>query len=670
MEDIDRSIVIKAQPGRPSTRYQSFADYEKEWKASVEDPAQFWEKMAENSLSFFSPYSTVQQGSLEAGTQVWFRDGVLNASYNCIDRHASTTPDRVAILWEGNEPDEVRSITYQQLLDRVCQFANLLKACKVGKGDVVAIYMPMVPEAAMAMLACARIGAIHCVVFAGFSSEALRRRVADAKAKVVITADYGKRGPKFIPLKKVVDESIVGCDSVEHVLVYRHVEKPVTMVEGRDLWLQDHLDLQRPYCPCERMDSEDPLFVLHTSGSTGKPKGMLHTTAGYLLYAATTQRISFDYQEGDIFACVADIGWITGHSYIVYGPLCNGATTFMFESLPTYPQADRYWDMISRHKITQFYTSPTAIRTLMKFDNGMVTKHDLSSLRVIGSVGEPINPSAWNWVYEVVGKKQCAVVDTYWQTETGGHVITPLPFCSDLKPGAASYPFFGIKPVLVDLETGALIDESVRNVNGVLALQGTWPGMARTILGDHQRYQRTYLQPPAVSSSTFQAPSIPLYYTGDGVYRDEDGILWITGRIDDVINKAGHRLGSAEIESALVGSGVCSEAAVVAVPDEVKGEKIVAYCTIPASVKDTPEDIKKALVLAVRAAIGGIAVPDHIILSDALPKTRSGKIMRRLLRKLFSNPHAAIHEIGDVSTLADSNSIALLQTEVRRELGA
>mmetsp|Transcript_12752 Transcript_12752/g.33270 ORF Transcript_12752/g.33270 Transcript_12752/m.33270 type:complete len:527 (+) Transcript_12752:2-1582(+) len=510
----------------------------------------------------------------------------------------------------------------------------------------------MVPEAAYAMLACTRIGAVHSVVFAGFSAEALHARITDADCKVVITADHGLRGGKVIPLKQMVDDALArGCPSVSHVLVHKRTGKPVPFVEGRDLWLHEAMANERPVCPAVACDSEDPLFLLYTSGSTGKPKGVMHTTAGYLLWSCLTHFYTFDYRPGDVYACVADIGWITGHSYIVYGPLCNGATTFMFESVPTYPDAGRYWDMVARHKITQFYTAPTAVRALMKFGTECVKKHDRSSLRVLGTVGEPINPEAWKWYFEEVGDSQCVIVDTFWQTETGGHMLTGLPGCTPMKPGAASFPFFGVKPAVIDAQSGKEITGN--GVEGVLAVSQPWPGMARSVYGDHQRYLTTYLKP------------YPNYYfTGDGCRRDEDGYIWITGRVDDVLNVSGHRLGTAEIESALVTHPACVEAAVVGVPHDIKGVGIFAYCILADGFEQSDALIKE-LKGAVRKEIGGIATPDTIICTHGLPKTRSGKIMRRILRKIACGE---ADQLGDVSTLADPSIVPHLIAKVEHSL--
>eukprot|EP01122_Echinamoeba_exundans_P008316 TRINITY_DN273_c0_g1_i3.p1 TRINITY_DN273_c0_g1~~TRINITY_DN273_c0_g1_i3.p1 ORF type:complete len:611 (-),score=43.07 TRINITY_DN273_c0_g1_i3:114-1946(-) len=600
-------------------------------------------------------YDKVLSGSLEDGSIAWFENGVLNVSYNCIDRHLEQKADQPAIIWESDDPNQAQSISFKELYRRVNQFANALKECGVQRGDRVAIYMPMVPEAAYAMLACARIGAIHSVVFAGFSAEAFRDRVNDCKAKVVVTSNYGMRGGKAVPLKRLVDEALDHCPSVSNVLVHKRTEDPTRMKEGRDIWLHEILPLQRPYCPPQAMNSEDPLFLLYTSGSTGKPKGLVHTTGGYLTYAAATHKYVFDYKPGDVYACVADVGWITGHSYIVYGPLANGATTLMFESVPTYPNASRYWDLVQKHKVTQFYTSPTALRTLIKYGLEPLKGYNLTSLRVIGSVGEPINPEVWKWYYENVGLSKASVVDTYWQTETGGIIISSLPGATPMKPGSATLPMFGIKLALLQSETGAILPERPGvEESGVLAISQPWPGLARTIYRDHGRYLQTYMD-------VYKG----FYFTGDGARRDKDGYYWITGRVDDVINKAGHRLGTAEIESALVSHESCSEAAVVAVPtNSAKGEAIVAFCTLKNGYIEDP-DVIHGLKETVKRAIGKIADPDAIVVTHALPKTRSGKIMRRLLRKVaegVTDPKA----LGDISTLAEPHLVEELIDKVKQ----
>lgn len=629
--------------GAANANIKDEADREKRYKESVENPKKFWGNLANANIDWFRPYDEVMSGSLKTGDVAWFRNGKLNVTNNCVDRWAKTQPDSVAILWEGNETTDVRKITYLELLNEVCRLANVLKSMGIRKGDTVCIYMPMVPEAAYAMLACARIGAPHSVVFAGFSSDAIRDRCLDADIRFVLTADQGVRGKKIVDLKLIVDKALSELPAVEKVLVYQRTGAKVPMDEKRDLVWGDEMAKQRPYCPCEVMDSEDTLFLLYTSGSTGKPKGVVHTTAGYLLYTMVSTRYTFDLQEGDVYACVADVGWITGHSYIVYGPLANGATTFMFESTPLYPDAGRYWDMVQRHKITQFYTAPTAIRALMKFGDEIVSKYDLDSLRVLGTVGEPINPEAWIWYKEVVGKGKCPIVDTYWQTETGGHVITPLPCASKLKPGSATTPFFGIKPVLLDAESGKELEIiKGQNTTGVLAISQPWPSIARTVYNDHQRYLRTYMEP------------YPGYYfTGDGAIMDKDGFLWVTGRVDDVLNVSGHRLGTAEIESAIVTHPSCVESACVGIPHDIKGQCVFAYCILGEGVEETPE-LAVELKKQVRTVIGPFAQPQDVLIVPGVPKTRSGKIMRRILRKIAVGEY---DKIGDITTLADAEVV-------------
>jgi len=628
---------------------KSADDYKEKYAKSIENPKAFWGELATSHLDWFRPFDDVMSGSFDKGDFCWFKNGKLNVAYNCIDRWAKQDAykNKTAILWEGDEPNMTRKISYEELQQEVSRCANVLKSMGIRKGDAVCIYMPMVPEAAYTMLACARIGAPHSVVFAGFSSDAIRDRCLDADIKYVVTADQGVRGGRTVNLKEIVDKALTELPDVKKVLVYQRTKADVAMKEGRDLVWADEMAKQRPYCPCEVMDSEDTLFLLYTSGSTGKPKGVVHSTAGYLLYTMLTTRWTFDLQPNDVFACVADVGWITGHSYIVYGALANGATTLMFESTPLYPDAGRYWDMVQRHKITQFYTAPTAIRALMKFGNEPVEKYDLSSLRVLGTVGEPINPEAWIWYYEVVGKKQCPIVDTYWQTETGGHVLTPLPCASSLKPGSATGPFFGQKPLLLDPEKGTLIEGN--GVSGVLVMAQPWPSIARTVYGDHERYLRTYMEP------------YPGYYfTGDGAIRDKDGFLWITGRVDDVLNVSGHRLGTAEIESALVTHESCVEAACVGIPHDIKGQAIFAYCVLGKDFEDSPE-LCKALRNQVRKVIGPFAQPQDVLIVSGVPKTRSGKIMRRILRKIASGEEK---QLGDITTLAESSVVqAIIDTK-------
>lgn len=639
-EEVQRYPVLDRV--RDGAHISSFEAYQEMYDKSVADPEAFWSEMANSFLSWDKPFDTVDTSDLNTGKIEWFKGGKLNVAYNCIDRHLEKRGDQNAIIWEGDEPGNVREITYKELHEQVCRMANVLKSKGVQKGDRVAIYMPMIPEAAFAMLACARIGAIHSVVFAGFSAEALRDRINDAKAVAVMTADEGLRGTKRIPLKATVDAAVAQCESIKTVFVWKHTSGEINFNDSIDFWLNDACAAAETDCPCEPMDSEDFLFTLYTSGSTGQPKGLAHSSAGYLLYTAITHKYVFDYREGDVYACVADIGWITGHSYVVYGPLCNGATTVMFESIPTYPDCGRYWDMVERLKINSFYTAPTAIRAIAREGNDFVTKYDRSSLRVLGTVGEPINPEAWRWYYEIVGDSRCTIVDTWWQTETGGHMITPLPGAIDLKPGSASFPFFGVQTVVLD-DKGNELDGN--GVSGLLAIKASWPSQARTIYGDHERYLNTYLKP------------YPGYYfSGDGCRRDEDGYYWITGRVDDVINVSGHRMGTAEVESALVEHEACAEAAVVGFPHDVKGQGIFAYVILNEGFDDS-DDLVKALKNKVREIIGPIATPDVIIITPGLPKTRSGKIMRRILRKIASKE---TDSLGDVSTLADPSVVEKL----------
>ncbi len=605
------------------------------YKRSVEDPNGFWGE-AGRRLDWIKPYTKVKNTSFDpANVSIkWFEDGTLNVSVNCIDRHLATRGDQVAIIWEGDDPTVDEKITYRQLHERVCKFANVLKAMGVKKGDRVTIYLPMIPEAAYAMLACARIGAIHSIVFGGFSADSLQNRVEDAESKVIITSDEGYRGGKTVPLKKNTDEALKKCKGDEKVLVVRRTGNPVPMTEGRDLWLHEEIVRVSADCPPEEMSAEDPLFILYTSGSTGKPKGVLHTTGGYLLHAAMSHQYVFDYHDGDVYWCTADVGWVTGHSYIVYGPLANGATTLMFEGIPNYPTASRFWDVVDKWDVNIFYTAPTAIRALMGLGDDFVKRSSRASLRLLGSVGEPINPEAWEWYHRVVGEGRCPIVDTWWQTETGGAMITPLPGAIDMKPGSASKPFFGVQPALVD-DKGETLEGATQ---GNLIIKDSWPGQARTIYGDHERFAQTYF-------STYPGT----YFTGDGCRRDEDGYYWITGRVDDVINVSGHRMGTAEVESALVSHAAVAEAAVVGYPHDVKGQGIYCYVTLIAG--ETGSDgLKKDLVKTVRQVIGPTASPDLIQFAPGLPKTRSGKIMRRILRKIAEDDFASL---GDTSTLAD-----------------
>jgi acetyl-CoA synthetase len=633
--DIPQHVLTTHQP-----HIQGFENYKKEYERSIHDSINFWREKANEYITWFHPFTDVKLGNFDNGDVRWFLNGKLNVCYNCVDRHVVTNGKNVAIIHEGNEPTEVKKITYEELLREICRLANVLKRNGVRKGDCVCIYMPMIPEAAIAILACARIGAVHSVVFGGFSAEALATRIDDCKCKVVITADQGKRGEKLVNLKDAVDQAVLSCEWVERVFIFSHTNSPININPKRDRWVREEMANERPYCPCEWMDSEDPLFLLYTSGSTGKPKGVLHTQAGYLLYTTLTHKYVFDYHPGDIYACLADVGWITGHSYIVYGPLSNGATTLFFESLPVYPNAGRYWDMVERHKINILYTAPTVIRTLMAQSNDFVTKYDRSSLRILGSVGEPINPAAWEWYFNIVGDRKCAVVDTYWQTETGGIIISPLPGCIKTKPGSATFPFFGIEPVLLDEKTGTKIEKN--GAKGVLCIANPWPSITRTVYGNHERYMNGYLR-----------PYHGYYFTGDGAYRDNDGYYWITGRVDDVLNVSAHRLGTAEIEGALNSNPICAESAVIGVPHDVKGTTIHCYCILKEGIQPSKEH-EKSLIESVRTKISPIATPEKIFLVSGLPKTRSGKIMRRLLRNISTHN---LNELGDISTLADTTVV-------------
>ncbi|GEQ99688.1 acetyl-coenzyme A synthetase [Iodidimonas gelatinilytica] len=614
------------------------ARYEEMYRRSVSDPDGFWGEHGKR-LDWFSPYKTVKNTSFENDVSIkWFEDGTLNASYNCIDRHLPEKANDVALIWEGDNPAYHYSITYQQLYIHVCRFANVLKKMGVKKGDRVTLYMPMIVETAYAMLACARIGAVHSIVFGGFSAEALAGRINDCKSEWAITCDEGVRAGKSVPLKANLDKAAEHCPGLKGVLVVRHTGGAVGWVEGRDIWYHDAaLDVSSA-CEPEVMNAEDPLFILYTSGSTGQPKGVLHTTGGYLVWASMTHEYVFDYRPGEVYWCAADVGWVTGHSYIIYGPLANGATSLMFEGVPTYPDVDRFWRVIAKHKVNTFYTAPTALRALMREGDEPVARHDLSSLRILGSVGEPINPEAWLWYHRVVGKERCPIVDTWWQTETGGMMITPLPGAMDLKPGSATKPFFGVQTALVSNE-GDIIEGAGE---GNLVITDSWPGQARTVYGDHDRFIQTYF-------STYKG----LYFTGDGCRRDEDGYYWITGRVDDVINVSGHRMGTAEVESALVAHQLVAEAAVVGFPHDVKGQGIYCYVTLNAGLEPT-DNLAKELRLWVRTEIGPIATPDHIHFTPALPKTRSGKIMRRILRKIAENEFG---NLGDTSTLADPSVV-------------
>jgi acetyl-CoA synthetase len=612
------------------------ATYDRMYAASIADPEAFWGEHGKR-LDWIRPYTRVKNTTFDYPHVAikWFEDGQLNVAANCIDRHLATRGDRTAIIWEADDPTLSRHITYRELHGQVCRLANVLKGMGVQKGDRVVLYLPMIPEAAYAMLACARIGAVHSIVFAGFSPEALASRIEDCGAKVVITADEAPRGGRNTPLKTNVDKAFDVCGDVPCLVVERTGGK-VAMKAGRDHSLTQMMAAASPDCPADAMEAEDPLFILYTSGSTGKPKGVLHTSGGYLVYAAMTHQYTFDYHDGDVFWCTADVGWVTGHSYIVYGPLANGATTLMFEGVPSYPDYGRFWAVIAKHKVTQFYTAPTAIRALMAQGTDWVKPHDLSSLKLLGTVGEPINPEAWNWYNDNIGMGRCPIVDTWWQTETGGHLITPLPGAVPTKPGSATLPFFGVQPAVLDATTGQEITTSP--AEGVLVIKDSWPGQMRTVWGDHERFVKTYF-------SDYKGT----YFTGDGCRRDADGYYWITGRVDDVLNVSGHRMGTAEIESALVAHPAVAEAAVVGFPHEIKGQGIYCYVTLITGQEYT-EALKKELRDWVRKEIGPIASPDHIQWAPGLPKTRSGKIMRRILRKIAENDTGAL---GDISTLAD-----------------
>ncbi len=617
-----------------STAAINLARYKEMYDQSINAPDTFWAEQAKTFLTWQQPWSQVTKSDLRKGEVSWFIDGKLNVSVNCIDRHLPARANQTAIIWEGDDPSEAQFITYQELHDQVCRLGNALRERGVKKGDRVCIYMPMIPEAAYAMLACTRIGAIHSIVFGGFSPEALKDRIQDAECQVVITSDEGLRGGKRVPLKKNADLALAQCPGVHTRIVVKRTGGDVAWDEKRDFWYEDLVGRQANDCEPAIMDSEDPLFILYTSGSTGKPKGVLHTTGGYLLQAAMTHKYVFDYQEGDVYWCTADVGWVTGHSYIVYGPLTNGATTLMFEGVPTYPDASRCWQVIDKHSVNSFYTAPTAIRALMGAGNDYVTKTSRASLKILGSVGEPINPEAWEWYYRVVGDSRCPIMDTWWQTETGAHMLTPLPGAVDLKPGSATLPFFGVQPVLLDAEGKEVIGAG----EGNLCIKAAWPSQIRTVYGDHQRCIDTYYS------------AYPGYYfTGDGARRDADGYYWITGRVDDVINVSGHRMGTAEVESALVLHDKVAEAAVVGYPHDIKGQGIYAYVTLMAG-EQPSDELKKELLALVVQEIGAIARPDVIQWASGLPKTRSGKIMRRILRKIAANE---LDSLGDTSTLAD-----------------
>ncbi len=638
---------------------KSMDEYMALYQRSIDDPDGFWAEMAEQ-FHWFKKWDTVRSFNYNVKTGPidiqWYAGATTNITYNCLDRHLDTRGDQTAIIWEGNDPSEDSKLTYRELHEQVCKFANILKEHGVKKGDRVSIYLPMIPELAVAMLACARIGAIHSIVFAGFSADSLSDRIVDSLCTTVITADGTFRGKKPINLKQIADDAIVKADAqmdvkVKNCFLVKRAGDAIQhdFFEGRDIWWHDVMAQASADCPCEEMDAEDPLFILYTSGSTGKPKGVQHNVGGYMVYTAVTHKYIFDYHDGDIYWCTADIGWVTGHSYIIYGPLANGATTVMFEGVPTYPDAGRFWDVVDKFKVRQFYTAPTAIRALMAAGDEFPKKRDLSSLEVLGSVGEPINPEAWMWYHKNVGHETCPIVDTWWQTETGGILITPLPGATPTKPGSATFPFFGVKPIVLDPESGKVIEGN--GVSGVLAISEPWPGQMRTIYGDHNRFEDTYFQ---------MYPGY--YFTGDGCKRDEDGYYWITGRVDDVINVSGHRMGTAEVESSLVAHPKVAEAAVVGYPHPIKGQGIYAYVTLNAGEEYT-DALKKELVGHVRKEIGPIASPDVIHWAPGLPKTRSGKIMRRILRKIAENQ---ADQLGDTSTLADPSVVQNLLEEKTR----
>ena len=615
--------------------------YAEMYKRSVEDPAGFWGEQAENYLTWFKKWDTVLDWSFDqADLHInWFKGGRLNVAYNCLDRHLDTRGDQVAIIWEADDPNTDRKITYRELHEEVCRFANVLKDRGVKKGDRVSLYLPMIPEAAVAMLACTRIGAVHSIVFGGFSPDALKDRINDSDCKVVITSDQSMRGGKKVPLKTNADKAIESCPQVDTCIVVRRGGDPVHWVDGRDVWYHEAVGAASVDCPAEEMEADDPLFILYTSGSTGKPKGVLHTTGGYLLQAAMTHKTVFDYKDGEVYWCTADVGWVTGHSYIVYGPLANGAISLMFEGIPTYPDISRFWQVCDKHDVATFYTAPTAIRSLMGAGEEPVKKTSRKSLRLLGTVGEPINPEAWEWYYRVVGDERCPIVDTWWQTETGAHMLTPLPGATPLKPGSATRPFFGVQPVLLDDQGNEIAGNPAE---GNLAIKAPWPSMMRTVYGDHKRFYETYF-------AMFKG----YYFTGDGARRDEDGYYWITGRVDDVLNVSGHRLGTAEIESALVLHDKVAEAAVVGYPHELTGQGIYAYVTLMAG-EEGSDELKTELVKLVRSEIGPIAKVNLIQWAPGLPKTRSGKIMRRILRKIAANE---LENLGDTSTLADPSVV-------------
>ena len=627
-------IIPEAEARAHINNEQYLAMYQR----SIDDPEGFWAEQATEFIDWIKPWDKVRDYDYTKGHISWFEGATLNVSYNCLDRHLEARGEQTAIIWEGDDPEDDKKISYRELHAEVCKLANVLKSRGVKKGDRVSIYMPMIPEASVAMLACTRIGAVHSIVFGGFSPEALRDRIADSDCQVVITADEGLRGKKAVPLKNNVDKAVADCPNVHTVLVVKRTGGDIAWNEKCDVWYEEEMSKASTDCPPEEMGAEDPLFILYTSGSTGKPKGVLHTTGGYLLHAAISHKYIFDYHDGDIYWCTADVGWVTGHTYIVYGPLANGATTLMFEGVPTYPDASRFWQVIDKHQVNIFYTAPTALRALMAQGDDFVKSTSRKSLRLLGSVGEPINPEAWQWYHNVIGEGRCPIVDTWWQTETGGILITPLPGATKLKPGSATRPFFGVKPALMD-ESGNILEGAA---SGNLVICEPWPGQMRTLYGNHDRFIETYFT------------MYPGYYTtGDGARRDEDGYYWITGRVDDVINVSGHRMGTAEVESALVLHEAVAEAAVVGYPHDIKGQGIYAYVTLMVG-QEPSDDLKKELVQLVRKEIGPIASPDVIQWAPGLPKTRSGKIMRRILRKVAENE---LDSLGDTSTLADPSVV-------------
>jgi acetyl-CoA synthetase len=627
-------IVYAVAPAALARTHLTSEQYTAMYEQSLADPDGFWAAQAEEFVTWDRPWDRVSNWDFHQADIRWYEGAQLNVAYNCIDRHLATRGDQTAILWEGDDPSQTRRVTYRELYEATCRFANALQARGVRKGDRVSIYMPMIPEAAVAMLACARLGAVHSVVFGGFSPEALKDRILDSDCQVVITADEGLRAGRSIPLKANTDLALKECPNVHTVFVVRHTSSAIDWLAGRDVWFDEASASASAECPPVSVDAEHPLFILYTSGSTGKPKGVLHTSGGYLTYAAMTHKYVFDYHEGDIYWCTADVGWVTGHTYIIYGPLANGATTLMFEGVPTWPDSGRFWQVIDKHQVNIFYTAPTALRALMAHGDEPVKRHSRASLRLLGSVGEPINPEAWEWYYRVVGEQRCPIVDTWWQTETGGILITPLPGARALKPGSATLPFFGIEPALLDEQGHELQGPAA----GALVIKGSWPGQMRTVYGDHQRFKETYF-----------AMFPGAYFTGDGARRDADGYYWITGRIDDVLNVSGHRLGTAEIESALVLHRAVSEAAVVGYPHPIKGQGVYAYVTLMHGLVPDAA-LNRELSALVRQEIGALAAPDIIQWAPGLPKTRSGKIMRRILRKIAANE---IDNLGDISTLAD-----------------